>query len=28
MPQPLSSTDFAIRVFTSFVLLTSPTTMF
>src|SRR5262249_20418174 len=28
IPQPLSSTDFAIRVLTSFELLTSPTTMF
>src|SRR5580700_3359385 len=28
MPQPLSSTDFAIRVFASFRLLTSPTTMY
>src|ERR1700736_1290971 len=28
MPQPASSTDFAIRVFTSFRLLTSPMTIF
>jgi hypothetical protein len=28
MPQPASSTDFAIQVFTSFGLLTSPMTMF
>jgi len=28
MPQPESNTDFAIRVWTSFRLLTSPTTIF
>jgi hypothetical protein len=28
IPHPLSSTDFAIRVFASFKLLTSPTKMF